>query len=105
MNESKRTDVRCENEPQNIQIQVGHRPNNIDKDLPRVITRKTIHRDEGLVQALSLPTISLYNMRSSWAKINNMADDIQMRETDLCFLTEVWERQESKNGFDHDHMY
>jgi hypothetical protein len=38
----------------------------------------------------------MYNMRSAWAKLNNLADDINMRETDLCFLTEVWQKKESK---------
>ena len=46
--------------------------------------------------ALNLPVVSLYNMRSNWSKINNLADDINMRGTDLCFLTEIWEKQESK---------
>ena len=35
-------------------------------------------------------------MRSICSKINNLADDINMRETDLCFLTEVWEKKESR---------
>ena len=48
------------------------------------------------LEALSLPSVSLYNMRSIWSKINNLADDINMRETDLCFLTEVWEKKESR---------
>ena len=48
------------------------------------------------MQALSLPSVSLYNMRSICSKINNLADDINMRETDLCFLTEVWEKKESR---------
>ena len=59
-------------------------------------SRRVIRRDEGLVQALTLPTISVYNMRSLWAKLNNLGDDIIMRGTDLCFLTEIWQRQENK---------
>jgi hypothetical protein len=58
--------------------------------------RKVVRRDEGLVQALTLPAITVYNMRSMWPKIGNMAEDITMRNTDLCFLTEVWEKKESK---------
>ena len=58
--------------------------------------RRTVRRDEGLVAALSLPTISLYNMRSVWAKMGNLADDIAMRQTDICFLTEVWQKLENK---------
>ena len=47
-----------------IETIVGNRP---VKDTSRGeihTARKVIKRDEGLVQALSLPTISLYNMRS-----------------------------------------
>ena len=79
-----------------IETIVGNRP---EKDTSRDeihTARKVIKRDEGLVQALSLPTISLYNMRSIWPKIGNLADDINLRETDLCFLTEVWEKKENK---------
>ena len=49
-----------------------------------------------MVEALDLPTISCYNMRSIWAKIGNLADDMNMRETDVCFLSEVWEKKDSK---------
>ena len=55
-----------------------------------------MRRDEGLVTALSLPAISLYNMRSIWSKIGNLADDVLMRQTDICFLTEVWEKLNNK---------
>ena len=58
--------------------------------------RRVVRRDKGLVQALTSPTISVYNMRSIWAKIKNLANDINMRWTTLCFLTEVWEKQESR---------
>ena len=85
-----------DNLEKNIQVQIGHRPRNESNPSPGKCSRKTIHRDEGLVVALNLPVISLYNMRSCWSKINNLADDINMRGTDLCFLTEIWEKQESK---------
>ena len=55
-----------------------------------------MRRDEGLVEALATPAITVYNMRSMWAKIDNMAQDINMRWTDLCFLTEVWEKQTNR---------
>ena len=55
-----------------------------------------IRRDEGLVVALSLPTITQYNMRSLWAKAGNLADDINFRQSDICFLTEVWQSAENK---------
>ena len=49
-----------------------------------------------LVDALSVPNITLYNARSVWAKWSNLAEDINMRQTDLCMLTEIWEKKESK---------
>ena len=58
--------------------------------------RHVVRRDEGLVAALSLPAITLYNMRSIWAKAGSLADDILFRHTDICFLTEIWESLESK---------
>ena len=59
-------------------------------------TRRVVRRDEGLVEAINLPTISCYNMRSIWAKIGNLADDINMRGTDICFLSEVWEKKNNR---------
>ena len=77
-----------ENE-ERIETIVGNRPEKVVGEVQRPPARKVIKRDEGLVQALSLPSVSLYDMRSIWSKFNNLADDINMRETDLCFLTEV----------------
>ena len=81
----------------NIPTLLGHRP---ARDAPvegRLRpARHVVRRDEGLVLALSLPTISLYNMRSLWAKARSLADDIAFRHTDICFLTEVWQKSESK---------
>ena len=37
--------------------------------------------------------ISVYNMRSIWPKFHNLAE---LRGTDLCFLTEIWEKLENK---------
>ena len=58
--------------------------------------RTTIKRSNKLVQALSVPRMTLYNVRSAWAKWDNIAEDMHMRETDIMFLTEVWEKLESK---------
>ena len=84
-------------EPRPIPGHWGHRPPNIlpieGRGPP---ARRVVRRDEGLVQALSTPSITVYNMRSMWAKIGNMAQDINMRWTDLCFLTEVWEKQTNR---------
>ena len=49
-----------------------------------------------MVDALSVPRITLYNARSVWPKWGNLAEDIKMRKTDLCMLTEVWQKTENK---------
>ena len=56
----------------------------------------TIRKDSRLVSALSLPTFSLYNMRSVWSKLDSLADDMVERETDFCFLNEIWENTDNK---------
>ena len=59
-------------------------------------SRKTIRRDNKLVHALALPRISNFNMRALFSKTLNLANDMKERESDLVFLTEVWEKQENK---------
>ena len=78
-----------------ISVQVGHRPTSAAKE-QRSPVRHTIRRNNNLVQALSVPRMTLYNVRSAWAKWDNIAEDMQMRETDVMFLTEVWEKSENK---------
>ena len=48
------------------------------------------------MHSLNLPTFTVYNMRSIWSKINNLAEDIEERNVDISFLSEVWEKKESK---------
>ena len=48
------------------------------------------------MQALSLPKISNYNMRSLIPKISNFSVDMDERAVDIAFLTEVWEKLENK---------
>ena len=57
---------------------------------------KTIRRDNKSVQALTLPRLTNYNMRSLFPKIGNFSIDMHERETDLSFLTEVWQKKENK---------
>ena len=57
---------------------------------------KTIRRDNKAVQALSLPNISNYNMRSLIPKIQNFSLDMRERLVDISFLTEVWQKLENK---------
>jgi hypothetical protein len=68
---------------------IGFRPPKINFDRG-VLCWKRIRRDNRAVQALSLPKISNYNMRSLLPKIGNFSLDVKERELDISFLTEVW---------------
>ena len=48
------------------------------------------------MQALTLPKVINYNMRSLFPKLDNFAQDTHERESDVIFLTEVWEKLENK---------
>ena len=78
-----------------IPVQTGHRPH--ASSYARLPTaRKTIRRDNKVLQAATLPKISNYNMRSLLPKIENFGMDMKDRNCSLSFLTEVWEKSESK---------
>ena len=57
--------------------------------------RRTIRRENKCVEALSLPIISSYNMRSIWGKLKCFSDDMHERDCSLSFLSEVWEKREN----------
>ena len=78
-----------------ILVQTGYRPPKVIYERP-LPARKTIRRDNRKVQALALPRIVNYNMRSLFSKLDNFAQDMHERESDAVFLTEVWEKQENK---------
>ena len=80
---------------QNIPVQIGHRPPCFPPE-PRTPVRRTVARSNKLVDALSAPRVTLYNVRSAWSKWSSISEDIDMRDTDVCFLTEVWEKSENK---------
>ena len=81
--------------PQNITTQIGHRPNKITLERPHPC-RKIVKRDNKSIQALSLPKVSLYNVRALLPKLGSFARDMEERESDLSFITEVWEVLENK---------
>ena len=88
--------VSCEVESENlIPVVTGYRPyrETINRQ-PAV--RVVIRRENKCLQALSLPVILSYNMRSIWGKLNSFATDMQEREGEISFLCEVWEKSESK---------
>ena len=78
-----------------IPTQVGYRPAKVINERPP-FTRKTIRKDNKQVQALTLPKMTNYNVRSLFPKIGNFALDMKERESDISFLTEVWEKKEKK---------
>jgi hypothetical protein len=84
-----------ENGEQPIPVIWGYRPPRPAPEA-RAPARQTVRRSDKLVAALTVPRMSLYNARSLWAKIDSLAEDMKMRQTDLVFLSEVWERAESK---------
>ena len=78
-----------------IPTQVGFRPIRVTVQRPPPSWR-TIRRDNKKVQALTLPKITNFNMRSLFPKLNNFSEDMSERESDISFLTEVWEKQENR---------
>ena len=78
-----------------IPVIIGYRP-------PRIVhirqkpVRHTIRRENRCLQALSLPTLLVYNMRSIWGKLNNVCEDMSERDCDILFLSEVWEQSENR---------
>jgi hypothetical protein len=81
---------------QNIPVHIGHRPvkQQSNTRLPHV--RKTIRRDNKVLQAASMPKMSCYNMRSLIPKIENFGQDMEDRDCSISLLTEVWEKAENK---------
>ena len=93
--ENQESNVTEEEEDDTIPVIIGNRP---PQPIPAVRqpVRHTVKRNNNLVNALSTPRISLYNVRSAWSKWNNIAEDIKVRNTNLCFLTEVWQKSDKK---------
>ena len=83
------------NVPSSIPVMVGYRPKK-ETISRHPAVRQVIRRKNKCIQALSLPTILSYNMRSIWGKIRSLAEDMHEREGEICFLSEVWEKQENK---------
>ena len=78
-----------------IPSQIGNRPPKVIYERPPH-SRKTIRRDNREIVAQFLPKITSYNVRSLKPKIRNAAQDIIERESDLIFLTEIWEKEDDK---------
>ena len=85
---------------QNIPLIIGNRPETISIKSPRKPARRTIQRDNYLVPPGVLPTLASYNMRSLFPKIKNLSTDLIERQIGLAFLSEIWEKEESKEHQD-----
>ena len=81
--------------PQHISTQVGFRPTKVIYERPLSV-RTTIKRNNKTYQALTLPRLTNYNIRALFPKIGNFALDMIERESDLSFITEVWQKKENK---------
>ena len=79
----------------NIPVIVGYRPKKSTIDVRQPPVRRVIRRENKCVEALSLPVISSYNLRSIWGKLNSFSDDMHERDCSVSFLSEVWEKRES----------
>ena len=74
---------------------VGHRPDKVSSDRQPPV-RRVLRRENKCIQALSLPTILSYNMRSIWGKLSSFAEDMHERDCQISFLCEVWEKSENR---------
>ena len=84
-----------ENLSNSIPIFTGHRPTKSMCERPPS-SRKVIRRSNKAIQALTLPKVVNYNMRSFFPKIENFSLDMRERAVNLAFLTEIWEKKEHK---------
>ena len=94
------TDLSIVEEPQSISVQIGNRPITFSsRSRQEAPSRKknniTIRRDNKLLESLSLPTFSVFNMRSIWSKLSSLSEDMAERQTDFSILSEVWEKREN----------
>ena len=77
-----------------ISVIIGHRPNKVLAGRQQAV-RRVIRRENKCIEALSLPIILSYNMRSIWGKLNSFSDDMHERDCSITFLCEVWEKSEN----------
>ena len=89
-------DDQDEVEGSGIPVIVGNRPSQMVTEI-RDAVRVTVRRSNKLIDALSVPRMTLYNVISAWAKWKNMAEDMDTRSIDLSLYTKVLHKVENKN--------
>ena len=65
--------------------------------------RTTVKRNKKYLHAMSLPVVSVSNMRSILPKINNFKNDVKERGIHLCLLSEIWEKKGKKKHINEVH--
>ena len=81
-----------------IPVILGNRlpTNNRNEYLRNPSCIKTLKRSNKTLQSISLPLISVYNMRSLLPKLDSFTQDFEDRATGLSILTEIWEKADDK---------
>ena len=79
-----------------IPVVTGFRPARYTGVQTRPAVRKVIRRDNKCIQALNLPIVMSYNMRSIWGKLKSFSIDVKERGGEVIFLSEIWGKSESK---------
>ena len=86
------TDVSLLHSSSSIPVHISSRTF-VDSTEKRISFNKVIKRDNRHLESSNLPSFTVYNMRSLWSKIDNLADDIIERAVDISFLSEIWEKK------------
>ena len=90
------SDIELDNSP--ITVRISDR----NESQPGIKTRRnreliTIKRNNKLVDAVNLPVIVMLNPRSLYNKQSEFRTLIEQSETDVCFISETWDRSHN-NG-------
>ena len=83
------TIISCSVRQDSVPPPVWHEPYTQRTVCPPVI--QTIRRNSKLLQCLSLPVMSVSNVRSLLRKINSFKRDVLERGIGLALLSEIWE--------------
>ena len=78
---------------ESIEIHVSsHREKVPQYNQQRVPIRKSIKRNNAVLQALSLPVVINLNPRSMYNKVDDLKIIVEQYEADVVFISESWER-------------
>ena len=63
-----------------------------------------MRRTEQILVDQSIPRLTLYNARSLFPKLGSFVTDMIERNSDVCCITEVWEKDDSMTQFKIDEL-